>query len=126
VTIEESAPWRKLCALAEMPDGCPVRLSGATEKLAAVRVNDEVFVVSDRCTHAEASLSEGEVDTDELTVECPRHGAAFDLRTGEALTLPATRPVRSYSVEIRGDEVWVDDGGQVGDGGRDGEDFHGR
>jgi 3-phenylpropionate/trans-cinnamate dioxygenase ferredoxin subunit len=65
-----------------------------------------VFALGDRCSHAEASLADGLVSAG--TVECPRHGAVFDLRSGAALTMPATRPVPAYPVEVEGDEVYVD------------------
>ena len=55
------------------------------------RVGDVVYAIGDRCSHAEASLAEGEIFDGE--VECPRHGSAFDLATGMPQTLPATRPV---------------------------------
>lgn len=111
--------WRNVCPLNSLTDGGASLVDGGPEPLAAVRVDGEVFMVSDLCTHAEASLAEGEVDTDDFTVECPRHGALFDLRSGEALTLPATRPVRTYAVEIRDGDVWVKDvarKGEVSDG----------
>ncbi len=77
----------------------------AGHRIALFRVGDEVFALSDTCSHAEASLSEGEVFDD--AVECPLHGAAFDLRTGAALSLPATRPVSVYTVEVEDGEVYV-------------------
>ena len=77
----------------------------AGRRIALFRVGDEVFALTDTCSHAEASLSEGEVfDT---TVECPLHGAAFDLRTGAVLSLPATKPVAAYTVEVEDGEVYV-------------------
>jgi len=72
-------------------------------RIAIVRIDDEFYAVGDKCSHADYSLSEGEVDCDEQTIECWKHGSLFDLRTGEALTLPATRPVPVY-------ELVVDDG----------------
>lgn len=66
------------------------------------------FAVDDTCSHAEASLSEGEVDVDDRTIECPRHGSTFDLETGRALVLPATHPVRTYAVKVEGDALLVE------------------
>ena len=66
----------------------------------------EVFAIGDRCSHAEASLAEGEVFDHE--VECPRHGSEFDLRTGKALSLPATRPVPTYQVSVEDGVVYLD------------------
>jgi 3-phenylpropionate/trans-cinnamate dioxygenase ferredoxin subunit len=69
-------------------------------------VGEEVFALDDRCSHAEAWLSEGEVF--DSTVECPRHGSEFDLRTGRPLSLPATKPVRVYGVSVEGGTVYLD------------------
>lgn len=70
-------------------------------RVAIFLVDGTLVALGDRCSHGEASLAEGEVFGDE--VECPRHGSAFSLSTGEALTLPATKPVPVY-------RVWVDEG----------------
>ena len=61
--------------------------------------------IGDRCSHAEASLAEGEIFDDE--VECPRHGAAFGLADGEARTLPATGSVPVYHVDVEDDVVYL-------------------
>lgn len=81
-----------------------VEVGGAA--LAIFRVGDAVYVLADQCSHAEASLSEGELFDHE--VECPKHGATFDVRTGEALTLPATRPVATYTAAVRDGRVFVE------------------
>jgi 3-phenylpropionate/trans-cinnamate dioxygenase ferredoxin component len=70
--------------------------------IAIFNVNGEFFAIGDTCTHEDFSLSEGEV-FDDATVECALHGSRFDLRTGDALSLPATGNAGSYS-------VWVEDG----------------
>lgn len=80
-------------------DGCPVAL---------VRVGDDFHAIGDTCSHADFSLSEGTVDTDECTIECWKHGSAFSLRTGEPESLPATRPVPVYAVTVEGDDVSVE------------------
>ncbi|SVA33465.1 uncharacterized protein METZ01_LOCUS86319, partial [marine metagenome] len=79
--------------------GCPVAL---------VRLGDTVHAIGDTCSHAEVSLAEGMVDTDECALECWKHGSLFSLESGEALTLPATRPVPIYVVRVDGDDVFVD------------------
>ena len=61
--------------------------------------------IGDRCSHAEASLAEGDVFG--LEVECPRHGSAFDLRTGEPHALPATQPVPVYDVKVEDGMVFL-------------------
>ena len=70
------------------------------------RIENDVYAIGDRCSHAEASLSEGEVWDN--TVECPRHGSEFDLKTGEALSLPATQPVPVYPVSIEDGMVYLE------------------
>ena len=76
--------WTVAAQLAEMEEGQGVRLCHAGRVVAVFLVEGEVYALDDLCSHAEASLSEGEVfDTE---VECPLHGAAFDLASGEALT----------------------------------------
>jgi 3-phenylpropionate/trans-cinnamate dioxygenase ferredoxin subunit len=74
--------------------------------VAVFRLGDDLYAIGDRCTHAEASLAEGEVfDTE---VECPRHGSSFDLTTGQPGALPATRPVPVYGVEVRDGNVYLE------------------
>lgn len=94
----------RLGPIATLTEGAGTRFEVDGERLAAFLIEGEVHVIDDRCSHAEASLSEGEVfDTE---VECPRHGAAFDVTTGKALTLPATKPVRSHkSTVVDGDVI---------------------
>ena len=94
-----------VASLGSLVDGAGTRVVAGGRRLALFRLGDEVFALGDSCSHAEASLAEGMVS--EGTVECPRHGAAFDLRTGEALSLPATHPVPAYLVEVEGGEVFV-------------------
>ncbi|MCS3919892.1 non-heme iron oxygenase ferredoxin subunit [Fervidibacter sacchari] len=76
--------------------------------IAVFRVGDnEFYAIEDTCTHDEASLSEGWF-ADQYVIECPRHGAWFDIRTGKALRMPAVYPVRTFAVKIEGDEVFVE------------------
>lgn len=89
--------------LDSLVDGAGMRVDVGDERIAVFRVGDDVYAIGDRCSHAEASLSEGEVfDTE---VECPRHGAEFDLTSGTPLSLPATKPVPTYATSIRDGEV---------------------
>ena len=98
--------------LADLPEGRGVRVEAAGHRVAVFRIGDDVYALGDRCSHAEASLAEGEPD--DGVVECPRHGAEFDLRTGRALTLPATRPVPVYGAHVRDGVVYltIDEEGQ--------------
>jgi 3-phenylpropionate/trans-cinnamate dioxygenase ferredoxin subunit len=82
-----------------------VRVVVGEHRIAMFRVGDEVLAVGDRCSHAEASLSEGEVF--DGAVECPRHGSEFDLRTGMPMSLPATKPVPTYAVSVEDGTVYL-------------------
>lgn len=89
--------------LADLPDGRGVRVDVAGHRIAVFRVGESVYALGDRCSHDEASLSEGEVY--EGAVECPRHGSEFDLVTGEPGSFPATRPVGVYATEVQDGDV---------------------
>jgi 3-phenylpropionate/trans-cinnamate dioxygenase ferredoxin subunit len=95
-----------VAALDDLAPGEAVRVDVDDVPICLVRVDGTVHAVHDTCTHAEASLSEGWVEID--TIECPKHGAAFSLETGEALTPPATLPLPTFRVEVRDGRVLVD------------------
>ena len=76
-------------------------------RVAVVRIGDDFYAIGDTCSHADYSLSEGDVWDDELEIECPKHGSTFSLVTGEPQTLPATQPVPVYEVVVEGDDVKV-------------------
>jgi len=93
--------------LSELALGTPTRVVLSGVAVALVRVDgDEVHAIGDVCSHADVSLSEGEVDG--CAIECWLHGSTFDLRTGRPLSLPAIRPVPVFPVTVDGDEVLVD------------------
>ena len=91
--------------LGDLPDGRGVRVEAAGHRVAVFRMGDSIYAIGDRCSHAEASLAEGEVF--DLDVECPRHGSEFSLVTGEPDSFPATRPVPVYDVELDDEEVFL-------------------
>ena len=93
----------------EVPDGKPVRVPGGPDGICLVRVGDSFHALADRCSHADVRLSEGDVDPDECTVECWKHGSAFSLLDGHPLSLPATQPVAHYTVAVEGTDVVVRD-----------------
>jgi len=64
-----------------------------------------VYAIEDRCSHDDGPLVEGELDQEGCTIECPRHGSRFDLKTGKPLTLPAYIPVETYPVRIEDDTI---------------------
>ena len=92
-------------ALDEFTEGIPrrIELEGTVDgcgAVAVVRIDDDLYAIGDRCTHQDISLAEGEVDRDERTLECWKHGSAFSLVDGEPLSLPAVRPVPTYTVTV--------------------------
>lgn len=92
-------------AFDSLVSGKPVAIEVDGVAVCVTRVGDEIFAVEDTCTHSEASLSEGEVSG--TKIECWLHGAEFDLRTGEALTPPATSALKTFKVEVNGNQVVV-------------------
>ncbi|HEY8313924.1 MAG TPA: non-heme iron oxygenase ferredoxin subunit [Candidatus Baltobacteraceae bacterium] len=78
---------------------------GGTEVMLC-NVDGRIYAIEDICTHDGGALDQGFLEG--TCIECPRHGAKFDVRTGEALTLPAVMPVSSYSVRVDGDDIYVD------------------
>jgi 3-phenylpropionate/trans-cinnamate dioxygenase ferredoxin subunit len=86
-------------------EGKPVAIEVDGTPVCVVKVADEVFAVEDTCTHSEASLSEGEVTGGKI--ECWLHGAEFDLKTGEALTPPATQALKTFNVKRNGNQLTI-------------------
>jgi 3-phenylpropionate/trans-cinnamate dioxygenase ferredoxin component len=76
-------------------------------EIAIVRIDDDVYAIGDTCSHAEVSLSEGFVEPADCMIECARHGALFDLTTGEPASLPAVRPVPVYDVAVVDGQVQI-------------------
>jgi len=76
------------------------------KQIALFNYGGEYYALDDMCSHAEASLSEGDVY--DCKVECPLHGAEFDLKTGDAVTLPATKPVNRYKVNVEDGYIFLE------------------
>ena len=91
--------WVMVARAGEIPPGHAARVEIGDLPVAIFNVGGELHCVDDTCTHQEASLSEGDLDVERCAIECPLHGSAFDLRTGEVLSLPAVEPVRVHRVE---------------------------
>ncbi len=72
-----------------------------------IRAAGHIYALDDICTHDGGPLSEGPLDAEHGTIACPRHGAKFDVKTGAALTMPATKPTRTHEVKVEGDRVFV-------------------
>jgi 3-phenylpropionate/trans-cinnamate dioxygenase ferredoxin subunit len=72
-----------------------------------IRAAGHFYALDDVCTHDGGPLSDGPLDAEHGTIACPRHGAKFDIKTGAAVTMPATKPTISHEVKIEGDQVFV-------------------
>lgn len=97
----------KVCAMNELPDGGMKSFDVDGEPILIAKIDGKIYAIADTCSHAMAYLSEGEL-LDDCRVQCPDHGAIFDLRTGEALALPAVAPVEAYKVSVEGGEVYIE------------------
>ena len=97
--------WVRISPLEDLPDGRGVRVDAVGNRIALFRIGEAVYALADRCSHAEASLAVGEIYDDEI--ECPRHGATFDLATGAARTLPATKTQGTYDVKVTDGDVYL-------------------
>ncbi|MCS6803261.1 MAG: non-heme iron oxygenase ferredoxin subunit [Chloroflexota bacterium] len=97
--------FRPVAKLSQLPDNSVIRVELDGEAIAVARSNGEVFACQDACTHEEASLSDGDVF--DGVIECPLHGARFDLRTGAVKSLPAVTPIAVFEVKIEGDDILV-------------------
>ena len=90
--------FARTVAINSLEDRKPSRVLVGETAIAVVSIDGEIFAVGDRCSHADVSLSEGEIDG--CALECWLHGSAFDLRTGAPLTLPAIAAVPVFATRI--------------------------
>ncbi len=97
----------KVCAVSDIPPDTAKRFEVGGYAVAVVRCGDDFYAIGDVCSHADYSLSEGEVLCEEREIECWKHGSTFSLETGEPQSLPATRPVPVFEVRVEGDDVVV-------------------
>lgn len=88
-------------------DGEATKIEANGLEVAIFRVNGEFFAMNDRCSHGNASMSEGYVE-DDGTIECPLHSARFCLKSGAALCQPATDPIATYPIVIESGKVYVE------------------
>lgn len=99
------AEFHKVASAGEIPVGEARAVEVAGTPVALYNVDGEFFATNNVCSHDEAYLAEGWLEED--VVICPAHGAEFSVRTGEALSLPASEPVATYPVRVEGDDVYV-------------------
>lgn len=94
-------------ALDEFASGEARQVRADGRVLVVVRIENDVYVLDDRCSHEEFSLALGEVNVESGEIECARHGAMFCLKDGEPMSFPATRPVAHYDVHLVNGRVHV-------------------
>jgi len=92
----------------EIAAGQMLKVQVLDRTLCLINISDSIYVLDDQCSHADFSLSEGMLDVDAKEVECPKHGALFDVQTGKAMCLPATQPVESYKTQIIDGRIMVE------------------
>ena len=93
--------------LSDFASGTATKVDVNGTAVAVVRIDESLYAIADRCSHANISLSEGEVHCGTKELECWKHGSSFSLLTGEPNTFPATQPVVVYDVSIEGDDVFI-------------------
>lgn len=101
-----AARWIPIVRADELRDDDVVGVNADGRELAVYRVQGEVYVTDDRCTHGDALLSEGFVL--DWCVECPFHQGQFDIRTGEPMCAPVTEPIRTYPVRVEDGTVLIE------------------
>ncbi len=97
-----------VCALADLAPNSATRFDVDGRAVAVVRIGDDVYAIGDTCSHADVSLSEGEVWSDTKEIECWKHGSTFSLITGQPQTLPATQPVPVYVARVIDGMIEID------------------
>ncbi len=97
--------WVDAGPVAEIGEGQSISVAVGRRMVAVVRSNGEFFAVEDICTHDGAELTGGTIEGDQII--CPRHGARFCLRTGQAMTPPAYEPVRVFATKLEAGRLWI-------------------
>ncbi len=104
-TVNHMPNFIKVCTLAEIKPGTAHKVSVQGKDIVLINTGGKVYGIGAKCTHADGPLDEGEVDGNEI--ECPWHGARFDIATGKNTAPPASEPIPKYEVKIEGNDVLV-------------------
>jgi 3-phenylpropionate/trans-cinnamate dioxygenase ferredoxin subunit len=94
-----------VCPAAELPAGEMRLVEHDGKKIGVFNCDGTLYAIEDRCSHDDGPLAHGDLDDERCTVECPRHGSLFDLRTGKPKTLPAYAPVDTFPVHVDDDTI---------------------
>ncbi len=102
---EDDGTWVKVADLSDCQPGTLLEVEAGQELIVLANIDGDLYALQNRCSHQDLPLSDGELDGDRL--ECLYHGARFDVCTGRAVGLPAIKPVPTYDVQVRGQEIFV-------------------
>lgn len=94
-----------VCKSEELPEGEMRLVEAEGLKIGVFNVGGDLYAIEDRCSHDDGPLAEGTFDPATCTVECPRHGSLFDLKSGRPKTLPAFAPVDTFEVRVEDGEI---------------------
>jgi 3-phenylpropionate/trans-cinnamate dioxygenase ferredoxin component len=97
-----------ICILDDLPPGAKRVVMWEDLEIGVVNCGGDILAIEDRCSHDDGDLMEGDVDEETCTVECPRHGSVFDLRTGKPLNLPAYVPIDTFPVTVEDGVIKVE------------------
>lgn len=100
----------KVASSGDIPDGEVMAFEVEGKAICVANVEGEFFAFLDQCSHRDFPLSHGEVDPDDCSITCEWHGARFDMKSGKALSLPATRPIPTFACRLDGGDILVDVG----------------
>ena len=100
------AEWNKVAKVSEIDPGQAKAVFVDGRAIAVVNLDGEFYAIDDTCTHAEASLAEGDVDGEEI--ECPLHFARFNIKTGEVTAPPAGAGLTTYAVRVTGEDIEIE------------------
>lgn len=100
--------FAKAATLSELPEGSVLGVEVAGKAVCLANCAGEVYAFQDNCSHRDFPLSNGELDSDECMITCEWHGAEFDIRTGKAVCLPATKPIAIYPCRVEGEDILVE------------------
>ena len=98
-------PLVDICPVSELPPGATRIVEVDDYEIGVVNCDGEILAIEDRCSHDDGILFEGIIDLENCSVECPRHGSVFDMRTGRPLNLPAYEPIETFVVHVDGEMI---------------------
>lgn len=93
--------------VSEVPDPGSMLIEVGERLVVLIHAAGHFYALDDICTHDGGPLSDGPIDAGDNSISCPRHGAKFDIRSGAAMTMPATKPTAAHEVKIEGDQIFV-------------------